>query len=158
MLKTSQSADFPQISLAISLFLHYCIYAAIYILQIFTPLKLVSFYKPTHTTKPLLGNLKKDLDEPIEPQPKQIEPEDDSFTGLFVKLFHQNTFFYTMCCIIGIIAYPGFSVIIFCYIGLLCNIGQAIGLYLSNEFICKVAYCGSIVINFLILIFCISNY
>ncbi len=83
---------------------------------------------------------------------------DRSFPHWVIKHYHANVMFYTVCCMVAIIAYQNLFVVVVAYIGLLGKFVQLAGLFLSNERVCQIAHSCTVVCNIILLLTSIINY
>ena len=100
----------------------------------------------------------KDENDDDTSKTKKSKSDENALTSWVMRAYHENVFFYTISCLIGLIAYRDVIIVLLAYFGLLGKIGQAVGLYLSKELICKITHGVTVGCNFLILIISIINY
>lgn len=162
----SATPNGSQVAIAIALLICYAVYCAVYVVQLFHPIATVHLYElKGENSKPFLQQeikepkLEEDeevLDESEATKPKDVE--ETSFAHWTLKSFHQNILFFTVACLLSMMATKNVIIVLLAYIGLICKIGQAVGLLLSKEIICKIMHGCTVGVNIIMMLFSIINY
>ncbi len=75
-----------------------------------------------------------------------------------MRKYHENTFFYTVACLVAVIAYQDAFVVALVYLGLIAKFAQLAGLLVSNERMCQIAHGAAVMCNIVVLVINIINF
>ncbi len=103
------------------------------------------------------GNAGEEGDSP--PKPPSADPNaETSLPSWVIRGYHENVFFYTISCLVLLIAYRGTFAAVLPYFGLAGKLVQVVGLVLAKEIVCQIGHGCTIGANLLMLVISIINY